>query len=176
AGRGPLAGPVVAAAVILDPTNIPSGLNDSKKLTEKKRLILFDEIVASSQIAFASVSASKIDEINIRQATLLAMSKCVMALGNKAGHILIDGRDVPLPLNNIGTAVIKGDGISVSIAAASIIAKVMRDKMMIKNAEYYPPYGFDGHKGYGSAKHIEAIKEHGACALHRKSFAPIKDM
>lgn len=176
AGRGPLAGPVVAAAVILDPNNIPSGLNDSKKLTEKRREILFEEIIKCAQVSWSAASAGEIDKVNIRQATLNAMTRSAMALPIIAEHVLIDGRDVPMALANFGTSVIKGDAISVSIAAASIIAKCMRDRMMKRADITYPLYGFAGHKGYGAKKHIAAIREYGACPIHRMTFAPLKNM
>lgn len=176
AGRGPLAGPVVAAAVILDPNNIPAGLNDSKKLNEKRREILFEEIIACASFAWSASSAKEIDEVNIRQATLNAMSRSVSALPSIAEQVLIDGRDVPIPLNDIGTSIIKGDAISFSISAASIVAKVMRDRMMKRADLDYPQYGFAGHKGYGSKKHIEAINEFGPCPIHRMTFAPIKNL
>lgn len=174
AGRGPLAGPVVAAAVILDPDNIPDGLNDSKKITEKRREDLFEKIISCAHFAWSAASAKEIDAVNIRQATLNAMTRCVFALPIIADHVLIDGRDVPIPLNNYGTSIIKGDAISLSIAAASIIAKVMRDKMMKRADLDYPQYGFAGHKGYGAKKHIEAIRKLGPCPLHRMTFAPMK--
>jgi len=176
AGRGPLAGPVVAAAVILDPENIPDGLNDSKKLTEKKREKLFDEILCSAHVSWASLSAATIDDINIREAALLAMTRSVFNLSVRADHALIDGRDVPQKLIGMGEALVKGDARSVSIAAASIIAKVVRDRMMVQADQIYPQYGFAGHKGYGSKKHRDAIAEHGPCPIHRKSFSPIKQM
>lgn len=176
AGRGPLAGPVVAAAVILDPNNIPSDLNDSKQLTENQREQLFEVILKSSDVAWSSSPADEIDRINIREATLLAMTRAVFALPNKPLKVLIDGRDVPIPLINIGQALIKGDARSVSVAAASIVAKVIRDRMMLKADGKYPEYGFKNHKGYGTAAHRNAIQNHGACMLHRRSFAPIKFM
>lgn len=176
AGRGPLAGPVVAAAVILDPDNIPVGLNDSKKLNEKRRETLFEEIIACAHFAWSAANAKEIDDVNIRQATLNAMTRSVFALPIIAEHVLIDGRDIPLPLNNIGTSIIKGDAISLSISAASIVAKVIRDRMMKRADIDYPHYGFAGHKGYGAKKHIEAIKEIGPCPLHRMTFAPLKNM
>ena len=176
AGRGPLAGPVVAAAVILDENNIPTGLNDSKKLTEAKRELLFDQILHSGMVAWASVPAPIIDEINIRQATLNAMTLAATRLPVQADHFLIDGRDVPQALTNKGTALIKGDGRSLSIAAASIVAKVVRDRLMSRADALYPGYGLASHKGYGSAKHREMIKKLGPCSIHRKSFEPIKSM
>lgn len=176
AGRGPLAGPVTAAAVILDPKNLPIGLNDSKKLTEKKREILFDEILKTSHVAWCSLNADIIDTINIRAAALRAMEISVHSLAITADYAMIDGRDVPNKLTNIGKAFVKGDARSLSIAAASIIAKVIRDRMMIKADKLFPHYGFAGHKGYGSKKHRDAILEVGPCSLHRKSFSPLKQM
>lgn len=176
AGRGPLAGPVVAAAVILDPDNIPQGLNDSKKLTEKRREVLFENIITCAHFAWSAASAKEIDVVNIRQATLNAMTRSVLALPIVADHVLVDGRDVPIPLNNFGTSIVKGDAISLSISAASIVAKVMRDRMMKRADLDYPQYGFAGHKGYGAKKHIEAIDKFGPCPLHRMTFAPLKNM
>jgi len=176
AGRGPLAGPVVAAAVVLDSDNIPNGLNDSKKLTEKAREVLFVEILHSAHVSWTSINASTIDEINIREAALLAMTKSVTNLPVTANHALIDGRDVPKDLIGIGEALVKGDARSVSIAAASIVAKVVRDRMMVEADQHYPEYGFAGHKGYGSKKHRDAILSYGPCPIHRRSFSPLKQM
>lgn len=176
AGRGPLAGPVTAAAVILDPENFPKGLNDSKKLTEKKRELLFDEILRTSHVAWCSLNAETIDTINIREAALRAMEVSVAQLPIKADYAMIDGRDVPKALTNIGEAFVKGDARSLSIAAASIIAKVVRDRMMVEADKHYSQYGFAGHKGYGSKKHRDAILEFGGSPLHRKSFSPLKQM
>ncbi len=176
AGRGPLAGPVTAAAVILDPDNLPRGLNDSKKLTEKRREILFDEILKTSHVAWCSLNAETIDTINIREAALRAMEISVSHLPIKTDYVMIDGRDVPRALKGIGEAFVKGDARSLSIAAASIIAKVVRDRMMVEADKHFPEYGFAGHKGYGSQKHRDAIHEFGPCPIHRKSFSPIKQM
>ena len=176
AGRGPLAGPVVAAAVVLDPNRIPFGLNDSKKLTERKRELLFGEICKNAHVAWCSASPAQIDTLNIRGATLYAMTKSVLALPVIADCVLVDGRDVPPDLVNYGQALVKGDARSVSIAAASIIAKVIRDRMMKQAAIQFPLYGFEKHKGYGSKVHRDAIRAHGPCSIHRRSFAPIKDM
>jgi len=176
AGRGPLAGPVVAAAVILDPDNIPAGLNDSKKLTHIKREKLFDEILKSSHAAWCSLPPDVIDIINIREAALRAMELAVARLPLIADCALIDGRDVPKALIKIGSAYVKGDGRSVSIAAASIIAKVIRDRMMIEAHKQFPEYGFAGHKGYGAKAHREAILKYGPCPIHRKSFSPVRQM
>lgn len=176
AGRGPLAGPVVAAAVILDPDNLPGGLNDSKKLTAKRRLALFDEIIAKAlAIGIASASAEEIDRTNILKASLECMRRAVAALPSKPVLVLADGRDVPPGLDCKGEAIIKGDAISLSISAASIIAKVMRDRMMIRCAEEHAAYGFGKHMGYGTLQHRTAIIEDGGVnRIHRFSFAPLK--
>lgn len=175
AGRGPLAGPVVAAAVILDPDAIPEGLDDSKKLTERGREALFYGILASAHVAWSSIPAPQIDAINIRQATLKAMTHAVNFLPTRPDGVIIDGNDVPEALMRIGKAYVKGDARSLSIAAASIIAKVVRDRMMKQAGLIHPLYGFEGHKGYGSKRHRDAIDEHGPCALHRLSFSPMRD-
>jgi ribonuclease HII len=174
AGRGPLAGPVMVAACILDPAYIPAGLNDSKKLTAAKREKLFDEILQTSHCAIVSVSAREIDAINIRAATLKGMSEAVAMLPVRPRYALIDGRDVP-ELACKGEGVIKGDALSLSIAAASILAKVMRDRLMTRADQHWPDYGFAAHAGYGTAKHIEAISRCGATPIHRMSFAPLKN-
>ena len=172
-GRGPLAGPVVAAAVILDPDHLPDGLNDSKKLTASVRERLFTEIMRHAHVAIASIPAARIDVINIRQATFEAMAGAVNGLAVRADFALIDGRDVP-PLPCPAEALIGGDRRSLSIAAASIIAKVTRDRMMTLLAQTYPDYGFEKHMGYGTAKHLEALGLQGPTPLHRMSFAPLK--
>ena len=174
AGRGPLAGPVVVAACILDPKAIPAGLNDSKKLTAKRREILYDAILASSHCAIITVSAKVIDAINIRAATLRGMTDAVAALSVSADYALIDGRDVPPGLICPSQALVKGDARSVSIAAASILAKVTRDRLMVRAAGFWPGYGFERHMGYGTADHLEAIRNMGPCPIHRFSFAPLK--
>lgn len=173
AGRGPLAGPVVVAACILDPACIPSGLNDSKKLTPAAREKLFDEILHTAQCAVVSISARVIDAINIRAATLQGMRAAVQSLPVKPRYVLVDGRDLP-PLPCAGDALIKGDALSLSIAAASILAKVARDRMMAQAALFWPGYGFERHAGYGTVAHIDAITRLGPTALHRMSFAPLK--
>lgn len=174
AGRGPLAGPVVAAAVILDENNIPEGLNDSKKLTAKKREILFEQILATSFVAICSNSAKTIDQTDIRKASLDAMRRSLHALEIKAKYALVDGRDIPFGLDIPADALVKGDGRSLSIAAASIIAKVSRDRLMHRAAELYPEYGFEQHAGYGTKTHREAIEKFGPCPIHRYSFKPIR--
>ncbi|MEE0858862.1 MAG: ribonuclease HII [Acutalibacteraceae bacterium] len=170
AGRGPLAGPVCAAAVILKPDDIIEGVNDSKKLTEKKREALFDiikERAVSYSIAWASVE--EIEEMNILNATMLAMKRAVEGLDIPADYAIIDGNKIP-ELNIPCNYIVKGDAKSMSIAAASILAKVSRDRLMIEYAEKYPEYKFEKHKGYGTKVHTEALKEYGYCPIHRKSF------
>jgi ribonuclease HII len=174
AGRGPLAGPVVAAAVILDPNDIPEGLNDSKALSHKKRLILYDSIIEKAHVSIASASPKRIDVMNIRQASLWAMRKAILSLCPEADFALIDGRDaisnLPIPCK----AVIKGDARSLSIAAASIIAKVSRDKIMTSLARHYPEYGIEKHMGYPTAMHREALDRLGPTVQHRTSFSPVR--
>ena len=174
AGRGPLAGPVVAAAVVFRDGEHPRGINDSKQLTRDERDRLFAEIMAMGEIAIASASAAEIDRFNIRGATLLAMRRALAALPAMPCHALIDGRDVPPDLNCGGTAVVGGDGLSVSIAAASILAKVTRDRMMRRACMRFPAYGFSHHMGYGTPEHLGAIDRHGPCPLHRMSFKPLR--
>ena len=170
AGRGPLAGPVCAAAVILPQGLVIEGLNDSKKLSEKKREMLYDKVTENAlawSVAFAS--EAEIDEINILQATFLAMKRAVESLGIKADYALIDGNRMP-PLGIDGETVIKGDSLSMSIAAASIIAKVTRDRLMLEIDKEYPQYLFSQHKGYGTALHYEMLEKHGISPVHRRSF------
>ncbi len=172
AGRGPWAGPVVASAVILDRKNIPQGLNDSKKLNEAKREALFEPIMISSQVGIGIVSAAEIDEINILQATFLAMQRAFDQLKTRPDLALIDGNKSPR-INCKTQTIIGGDAKSLSIAAASIIAKVTRDRIMHQQDLIYPLYEFARHKGYGTAAHAAALAVHGPCAEHRKSFKPI---
>ena len=173
AGRGPLAGPVVAAAVILDARNPISGLNDSKKLTALRREKLFDEIRAKALCcSIAEASVQEIDEINILQATLLAMRRAVEGLRLVPGLVLVDGNRLPV-LKVRAEAIVKGDALVPAISAASILAKVTRDRWCSELDAQYPQYGFAGHKGYGTAEHLAALQAHGACPQHRKSFAPV---
>lgn len=170
AGRGPLAGPVCAAAVILPKGMIIEGVNDSKKLSEKKREVLFDVICSSAlaySIAFAEVE--EIEEVNILRATMNTMKRAVEGLNIKADFAYIDGNSMP-PLNIDGDCIVKGDAKSMSVACASILAKVSRDRLMLKYAEEYPQYSFEKHKGYGTKVHVEALKEYGPCPIHRLSF------
>lgn len=173
AGRGPLAGPVVAAAVILDPDRPIPGLNDSKKLSEKKRVALA-ALIRERALAWAVAEATvaEIDQINILQASLLAMQRAVAALGIKAERALIDGNRCPI-LDIPAEAIIQGDGKIASIAAASILAKTVRDAgMLVLHAEF-PQYGFDRHMGYPTAVHLKALEAHGASPVHRRSFGPV---
>ena len=170
AGRGPLAGPVCAAAVILKPNDIIEGVNDSKKLTEKKRETLFDiikEKAISYSIAFATVE--EIEEINILNATMLAMKRAVEGLDVPSDYAIIDGNKTP-NLNIPCESIVKGDAKSMSIAAASILAKVSRDRLLLEYAKQYPEYGFEKHKCYGTKVHTQAIREFGPCPVHRMSF------
>lgn len=174
AGRGPLAGAVVAGAVILDASQPIEGLNDSKKLSEKKRLILEPQIKARALAwAVISVSPQVIDEINILQASLLAMKQAIESLSVKADFALIDGNKLPV-LDIPAEAIVKGDSRVSAIAAASILAKVERDRQMLAMHEVYPQYAFDRHKGYPTKLHMQLLEEHGACDEHRRSFAPVK--
>ena len=173
AGRGPLAGPVVAAAVILDDLKPIAGLNDSKKLTEKRREKLYDEILAKALCcSIAEASVQEIDSLNILQATLLAMRRAVDGLRLKPVKVLVDGNRLPV-LDVRAEAIVQGDALVPAISAASILAKVHRDRMCAELHLQYPQYGFDRHKGYGTAEHLQALSEHGPSPWHRSSFAPV---
>lgn len=174
-GRGPLAGPVTAAAVILDPARPIAGLTDSKKLTAPRREALFAEILRKGNVAVAFVPVEVIDQINIRESSLLAMRKAIEALSIRPDQVLVDGRDVPQGLAMPGLAIIGGDGKSASIAAASIVAKVLRDRMMARASTGWPGYGFEKHAGYGTPQHKARIAQLGPCPIHRLSFAPFKN-
>ena len=174
AGRGPLAGPVVVSAVVLDPAAIPAGLNDSKKLSEEQRESLFAQVMASAlAISVVVAPPAIILTHNIRGATLWAMAQAACGLALRPDRVLIDGRDVPMGLPCAGLALIGGDGRSVSIAAASIVAKVTRDRMCRIMDGDAPEFGFSGHKGYGTARHMAALTTHGPCRHHREAFAPV---
>lgn len=174
AGRGPLVGSVVAAAVILDPNNPIEGLNDSKKLTEKKREKLFIEIKEKALAwAIAESSAQEIDELNILQASLLAMRRAIEKLQIQPDHVLVDGNKEPKGLQMSCEAVVGGDAIHAEISAASILAKVTRDHDMVELDKKYPQFGFAKHKGYPTKAHFEAIAEHGVIDEHRRSFGPV---
>lgn len=175
AGRGPLAGPVSAAAVILDPSRPIAGLADSKKLSEKKRDLLapiIRERALAWAVAYAEVE--EIDSLNILQATLLAMRRAVLALPIQPHQVLVDG--LYCPQTGIPSeAIVKGDSKVAAISAASILAKTARDELMLKLHMQYPQYGFDGHKGYPTAAHLEALNKHGVSMVHRRSFKPVRD-
>lgn len=170
AGRGPLAGPVFSAAVVLEDSVIIDGVNDSKKLSAKKREELYDDIIKKAKdysIAFSS--EDEIDSINILNATFLSMKRAIDGLKEKPDFVLVDGNRLPnLGINS--RAIVKGDSLSMSIACASILAKVTRDRLMIKLAQEYPEYQFDKHKGYGTKLHREMLLKYGPCKIHRKSF------
>lgn len=173
AGRGPLAGPVVAAAVILDELHPIAGLADSKVLTAARREALYDEIRAKALCcSIAEASVEEIDRLNILQATLLAMRRAVLGLRLKPVRVLVDGNRLP-QLEVPAEAIVKGDARVAAISAASILAKVTRDRWCAQLHDQFPAYGFAGHKGYGTAEHLAALQAHGACPQHRRSFAPV---
>ena len=176
AGRGPLMGPVVAAAVILDELNPIKGLADSKKLTPLRREKLYDEIRAKALCcSIAIATAEEIDTLNILQATMLAMKRAVEGLRLKPHKVLVDGNRLPT-LVILAEAIVKGDALIPAISAASILAKVYRDRWCADYDLEYPQYGFAGHKGYGTAAHLAALRAHGACPQHRRSFAPVAEV
>ena len=174
AGRGPLAGPVVAAAVILDDLHPIAGLADSKVLTARRRERLFDEIRAKALcVCIAEASVEEIDRLNILQATLLAMRRAVEGLRLLPQQVLVDGNQLPR-LKVPAEAIVKGDATVPAISAASILAKVQRDRLCADLHAQYPAYGFDGHKGYPTPEHLAALRAHGACPAHRRSYAPVR--
>jgi ribonuclease HII len=176
AGRGPLAGPVVAAAVILDELQPIKGLADSKTISALKRERLFDEIRAKALCCcIAEATAAEIDELNILQATMLAMRRAVEGLRLKPTKVLVDGNRIPV-LKIPAEAIVKGDAKVKAISAASILAKVHRDRLCLELHALHPQYGFDGHKGYPTPEHLAALREHGACPQHRRSFGPVRDV
>ena len=176
AGRGPLAGPVVAAAVILDDQNPIAGLADSKKLSAARREWLFDEIRAKALCcSIAQASVEEIEQLNILQATLLAMKRAVQGLRLTPKKVLVDGNRLPV-LSMMAEAIVQGDALVPSISAASILAKVHRDRWCATMDLAYPQYGFSKHKGYGTAQHLAALQLHGACPEHRKTFRPVADV
>lgn len=175
AGRGPWAGPVTAAAVVLDPAQPIQGLTDSKKISEKKRFALEPEIKAKVTFwCVAHAEPDEIDQLNIREATFLAMTRAIAGLGVTPTSIIIDGNALPRDLPAPAEAIIKGDLTEPAISAASILAKTERDRLMVAFANTYPGYGFSGHKGYGTAAHSEALQKLGPCPIHRTSFAPVR--
>ena len=172
AGRGPLAGPVVAAAVVLDPQRIPRGLDDSKRLTAEERERLFTKICATAQVAVTVASVARIERDNILRASLWALAKAVQALPEKPEHVFVDGRD-KIDVACGCDAVIGGDAIVASIAAASIVAKVSRDRLMCRLAIDHPGYGFESHMGYAVPQHLDALRRLGPTVHHRRLFAPV---
>lgn len=175
-GRGPLAGPVCAAAVILDPHNIPEGLNDSKKLTAATRDALFDQLMACADVSIAEATVAEIDEINILRASHLAMVRAIDGLSAPADYILIDGNMVPRGLITPNETIVKGDSRSLSIAAASIVAKVWRDRLMVDLAQQHPGYGWDTNAGYPTPVHKKALQNLGVTPHHRRSFKPVHNI
>lgn len=175
-GRGPLAGPVTAAAVILDPGHIPEGLNDSKKLTARRRAILAEQIMQCSDWAVAHASVAEIDSLNVLRASHLAMCRAIAGLKARPCMVLVDGNMLPRDLDLPAQAVISGDARSLSIAAASILAKVARDRIMVDLAQQYPGYGWEGNAGYPTPAHRAALLEHGVTPHHRRSFAPVHNI
>jgi ribonuclease HII len=175
-GRGPLAGPVTAAAVVLDPMSIPDGLDDSKRLSAARRETLHDSIMQSAQVSIAHASVEEIDEINILQASHLAMCRAIDGLPNAPDHLLIDGNRLPRDLTTSAEAVIKGDARALSIAAASIVAKITRDRIMEGLARQYPGYGWENNAGYPTKSHISALQDIGVTPHHRRSFKPVHNI
>lgn len=175
-GRGPLAGPVVTAAVILDRENVPAGLADSKALTKARREELYAAIMATACVSIAMAKPATIDRLNIRGATLDAMRRAVLGLAISPSVVLVDGRDVPPGLPCYAQAVIGGDATVAAIAAASIVAKVTRDRLMARVAIHHPQYGFERHVGYGTPEHKAALALSGVTVHHRRSFAPIREL
>jgi ribonuclease HII len=174
AGRGPLAGPVVTAAVVFT-RGYPDGLDDSKRLTALQRQALFELILAKGTVSIAVASRARIDRMNILRASLWAMSRAIAGLSCGADHVLVDGNMLPPDLPCPAEAIVDGDALSVSIAAASIVAKVTRDRLMANVGRAYPNYGFERHMGYSTPEHFSALREHGPCAQHRQSFAPVRE-
>ena len=175
-GRGPLAGPVYAAAVILGPGKIPTGLNDSKKLSAKNRNSVLESILEYADISIASASEREIEQINILQASHLAMVRAVAGLKKKPDYVLVDGNLIPQDLRIPATAVIKGDARSLSIAAASIVAKVKRDLVMSDLAQHYPGYGWEKNAGYPTTEHLKALQDLGVTPHHRRTFKPVHNI
>ena len=174
-GRGALAGPVAVAAVILDPDNLPDGVDDSKALSAKRREAAYASIMSRARsVAIATACSREIDAFNIRGATLLAMRRAVRGLSLRPDHAIIDGRDVPPGLGCPAEALVDGDALSLSVAAASIIAKVTRDRLMTRLDALHPAYGFARNAGYGTRAHLAAIRSHGPCPWHRLGFKPFR--
>ncbi|MEQ6203146.1 ribonuclease HII [Sulfitobacter sp. HNIBRBA2951] len=175
-GRGPLAGPVTAAAVVLDPARIPEGLNDSKKLSFRKREALYAQIMEVADVSIAHATVEEIDEHNILRASHIAMVRAIEGLASPPDHCLIDGNMIPRGLSVPSQTIIKGDARSVSISAASIMAKICRDYVMLSLAQQHPGYGWETNMGYGSKSHISALQKLGVTPHHRRSFKPVHNM
>ncbi|MEE9387100.1 MAG: ribonuclease HII [Paracoccaceae bacterium] len=175
-GRGPLCGPVVAAAVRLDPGNIPDGLNDSKKLSHAKRVLIAAQLYKVADVCVAQATVAEIDDINILHASMLAMQRAVAGLRVPADHVLVDGNRVPPGLKCAATALVKGDARCLSIAAASVVAKVWRDAHMVDLAQQHPGYGWEKNMGYPTKMHLQALRDLGVTPHHRRSFKPVHNM
>lgn len=175
-GRGPLAGPVVAAAVRLDPDNIPEGMNDSKKLTHARRVVIATQLWERADVCLGQASVAEIDQINILHASMLAMERAVAGLSGVADHVLVDGNRIPPALIGRATALVKGDARSLSIAAASIVAKVWRDQLMVDLAQQHPGYGWERNAGYPTKEHQLALQNLGVTPHHRRSFKPVHNI
>jgi ribonuclease HII len=173
AGRGPLAGPVVAAAVIFETRRYPDGIDDSKRLTALARARLYDQIVDKAIVSVCVASRVRIDRMNILRASLWAMSRAVRGLARTPDHVMVDGNMLPPDIACSCQAIVDGDALSISIAAASIVAKVTRDRLMANVGRAFPGYGFENHVGYSTPEHFAALREHGPCPHHRRSFAPV---
>ncbi len=175
-GRGPLAGPVTAAAVVLDPDRIPEGLNDSKALSKKRHAILYDLILANADVSVAHASVEEIDSLNILRASHLAMERAIAGLANPPDHVLIDGNMIPRGLTLSSEAIIGGDARALSISAASIVAKICRDRLMVDLAQQHPGYGWETNAGYPSKSHKAALADLGVTPHHRRSFKPVHNI
>jgi ribonuclease HII len=175
-GRGPLAGPVTAAAVVLDPANIPAGLNDSKQLSIKKRMALAEALMACAEISVGHASVEEIEQHNILRASHIAMRRALAGLPRTPDHVLIDGSMIPNGLNISAQPVVKGDTRCLSISAASIVAKICRDRIMVDLAQQHPGYGWETNMGYGSKSHMEALQNLGPTPHHRRTFKPVHNI
>jgi len=174
-GRGPLAGPVVVAAVMFDKRRYPDGIDDSKRLDAAAREAIYEAILDTATVAVAVASRQRVDRMNILRASLWGMTRAVAGLASRPDHVLVDGNMLPPDLPCPAEAIVDGDTLSVSIAAASIIAKVSRDRLMARVGQAFPDYGFERHKGYSTAAHFAALRIHGPCPHHRRSFAPVRE-
>ncbi len=174
-GRGPLAGPVVVAAVIFDKRRYPDGVDDSKRLDARTREAVFEAILNTATVSVAVASRERVDRMNILRASLWGMTRAVAGLALRPDYVLVDGNMLPPDLPCPAEAIVDGDALSLSIAAASIVAKVTRDRLMARVGRAFPNYGFERHKGYSTAAHFEALRVHGPCPHHRQSFAPVRE-